>query len=345
MTVLPLLCEATALCTAPLMTEIKIAAPKRWKKCRLTFPARPERPSSSVPGELKGITTPVGRPRLRPEHEDSRGALRDLPAGLAHELRSPFHEHRGAIGTEGVGRGDARGHPGQGGIERGLQGAINEGALRQQEPLRRQHLRAHRGRQSSALRALAARHSRPRRPGSRSPAGPPGGPSDGRATYSFGVGGAGSRIAVAPARERGSRQAPLQGNLGGRLGGRLTKLRPTGDETAARRCARLVADRWLLGGGSQDLLDRHLRKVDRTQTRERRIPGRLVARGSLRGALGRAALPQRCGRSTTPRAPRRGCPSNLRPALGSRAIARNARDARHSRPAPRRAHRSRSRVP
>ncbi len=60
MTVLPLLWEATALCTAPLMTEIKIAAPKRWKKCRLTFPASPERPSSSVPGELKGITTPVG---------------------------------------------------------------------------------------------------------------------------------------------------------------------------------------------------------------------------------------------------------------------------------------------
>src|ERR1700688_1276660 len=60
MTVLPLLCEATALCTAPLMTEIKMAAPKRWKKCRLTFPARPERPSSSVPGELKGMTTPVG---------------------------------------------------------------------------------------------------------------------------------------------------------------------------------------------------------------------------------------------------------------------------------------------
>src|SRR5277367_5299976 len=60
MTVLPLLWEATAPCTAPLMREIKIAAPKRWKKCRLTFPARPERPSSSVPGELKGITTPVG---------------------------------------------------------------------------------------------------------------------------------------------------------------------------------------------------------------------------------------------------------------------------------------------
>src|SRR5580704_16311168 len=60
MTVLPLLCEATAPCTAPLISEIKIAAPKRWKKCRLTLPAKPARPSSSVPGELKGITTPVG---------------------------------------------------------------------------------------------------------------------------------------------------------------------------------------------------------------------------------------------------------------------------------------------
>src|SRR5271168_2200546 len=60
MTVLPLLCEATAPWTAPLINEIKMAAPKRWKKCRLTFPESPERPSSSVPGELKGITTPVG---------------------------------------------------------------------------------------------------------------------------------------------------------------------------------------------------------------------------------------------------------------------------------------------
>ena len=40
--------------------QIRIAAPKRSQKCRLTSPESPERPSSSVPGELKGTTTPVG---------------------------------------------------------------------------------------------------------------------------------------------------------------------------------------------------------------------------------------------------------------------------------------------
>ena len=52
--------ELTSACTAPLMTVMRIAAPKRSQKCRFTSPGSPERPSSSVPGELKGTTTPVG---------------------------------------------------------------------------------------------------------------------------------------------------------------------------------------------------------------------------------------------------------------------------------------------
>src|SRR6185437_7018919 len=55
-----LLREFTAPCTAPLMTVSRIAAPNRSQKCRLTSPESPERPSSSVPGELRGTTTPVG---------------------------------------------------------------------------------------------------------------------------------------------------------------------------------------------------------------------------------------------------------------------------------------------
>src|ERR1700733_7388621 len=42
------------------MTEIRIAAPKRSQKWRLTCPATPARPSSSVPGEVNGTMTPVG---------------------------------------------------------------------------------------------------------------------------------------------------------------------------------------------------------------------------------------------------------------------------------------------
>src|SRR3984957_15841756 len=42
------------------MTVINIAVPKRSHQCRSIVPDKPLRPSSSVPGEASGTTTPVG---------------------------------------------------------------------------------------------------------------------------------------------------------------------------------------------------------------------------------------------------------------------------------------------
>ena len=52
-------CEATSAWMAPSITLTRIAAPNRSMKCRSTWPGSPARPSSSVPGEASGTTTPL----------------------------------------------------------------------------------------------------------------------------------------------------------------------------------------------------------------------------------------------------------------------------------------------
>ena len=91
-------------------------------------------PSSSVPGELKGTTTPVG---VRASFH--RTKMRECPAGPGRgsrrraSCRAPGA--RPAVGAEGIGRRDAGRHPGQRRVDRGLERAIDEGALGEQEPL------------------------------------------------------------------------------------------------------------------------------------------------------------------------------------------------------------------
>ena len=87
-----------------------------------------------------------GRPGLRPEHEDPRRPLLHLATGFADELRSALQEHDGSIRTEGVGRGHAGRHARQRRVDRGLERAVDEGALGQQKSTRGEDGGIHRGR-------------------------------------------------------------------------------------------------------------------------------------------------------------------------------------------------------
>ena len=109
--VLPLLpLRSVRPCTAPSMTVIRMAVPKRSHQCRSICPDRPLRPNSSVPGDASGTTTPVGV--LASVHNtNSRGLpCCTWPAGFADELGAALQEHDSAIGTEGVGGSHARRH-------------------------------------------------------------------------------------------------------------------------------------------------------------------------------------------------------------------------------------------
>ncbi len=75
-----------------------------------TLPGSPERPSSSVPGEASGTTTPVGVRASVQSTKTPRLPCCTCPRVSPDELRAALEQHDRAIGTEGIGRRDAGRH-------------------------------------------------------------------------------------------------------------------------------------------------------------------------------------------------------------------------------------------
>ena len=130
-----------------------MAAPNRSQKWRLTSPGNPARPNSSAPGELSGTTTPAGVrasvqstktredpcctwPRVSPMSFVPRSSSTTLPSTPKVSV---------AITQVVI--------PGESGIDGRFQRAVDERALGQQQPLRRQDLGAHGGDDTRAQQA------------------------------------------------------------------------------------------------------------------------------------------------------------------------------------------------
>ena len=150
------------------------------------------------------------------------------------QLRAALEQHHLAVGAEGVGGRDAGRHARQRGVDGGLQRAVDEGALGQQQPLRRQAsargTAAWRRASSNAARlrrsAPQRRRSRVAAPAGRAVSAPRGGTQPGRAA-------AGWRRARTP-----PRQSALAGQLGCGLGRRSgTPRGACGARESWARCA------------------------------------------------------------------------------------------------------------
>ena len=73
------------------------------------------------------------RARFAPDDEHARLSLLHLAAGLSDELGATLEQHDAAVSTEGIRGRDTGRHPRQRRVNRGLQGAIDEGPLGQKK--------------------------------------------------------------------------------------------------------------------------------------------------------------------------------------------------------------------
>ncbi len=115
--------------TPAFSTDSRIAPEKRPKKWRFTLPARPPRPSSSVPGEPIWIETPSGRISAVQITKARDLAQRHGALVLADQPAAARDEHLAAVEAAHVAADDGAGEAGQVGIDRRLQHAGDDGAL------------------------------------------------------------------------------------------------------------------------------------------------------------------------------------------------------------------------